>query len=156
MIDIQIPGFKHLKLEHLVLDFNGTIAVDGKLIPGVDERLHSLSKDILIHVITADTFGSARSELHSISCSLNIIQSDHQDREKINYLKNIGPQKTVCIGNGHNDCLMLKEAALGIGVILKEGIAHDAYSNADVVCIDCNSALELLIHPLRLVATLRS
>ena len=28
------PGFRKLELTHLVLDYNGTLAVDGKLLPG--------------------------------------------------------------------------------------------------------------------------
>ena len=35
MIEIDIPGYKTLHLEHLVLDYNGTLAVDGVLIDGV-------------------------------------------------------------------------------------------------------------------------
>ncbi|HZK13262.1 MAG TPA: hypothetical protein VFC55_01990 [Desulfobaccales bacterium] len=31
MISINIPGFKELRLSHLVLDYNGTIAAQGRL-----------------------------------------------------------------------------------------------------------------------------
>ncbi len=34
MLRIDIPGYKIIKAEHLVLDFNGTMAIDGRLIDG--------------------------------------------------------------------------------------------------------------------------
>ena len=42
MLEIEIPGFKRLFLANLVLDYNGTMACDGKLIAGVGERLKLL------------------------------------------------------------------------------------------------------------------
>lgn len=63
MIEINIPGFGNLQLAHLVSDYNGTLAVDGKPLPGVSEALEALSSDIQIHVVTADTFGLAADEL---------------------------------------------------------------------------------------------
>jgi soluble P-type ATPase len=50
---------------------------------------------------------------------------------------------------------MLKEAALGIGVIQAEGAAVEAILAADLVTTSVLDALDLLIHPLRLTATLR-
>jgi len=60
MITIDIPGYKKLKLAHLVLDYNGTLACDGKMITGVKKCLTALAKPLKIHVITADTFGKAK------------------------------------------------------------------------------------------------
>jgi hypothetical protein len=42
LIEIAIPDYKTLQLQHLVLDANGTIAKDGILIEGVAELLHQL------------------------------------------------------------------------------------------------------------------
>ena len=39
MIAHKIPGFGALRLEHLVLDYNGTLALDGRLLRGVGPRL---------------------------------------------------------------------------------------------------------------------
>ena len=48
MIEIQIPGDKDYKLEHLVLDYNGTLARDGQVLPGVREAVRALAgADIL-------------------------------------------------------------------------------------------------------------
>jgi soluble P-type ATPase len=115
-----------------------------------------LAEDLTIHVLTADTFGNARAELEGVPCAVSILPSDDQDRGKLAYVQQLGPEFTVCIGNGRNDRLMLKEAVLGIAVVLVEGAAVEACRAADVVCTTISSALDLLRNPLRLVATLRS
>jgi soluble P-type ATPase len=155
VIEINIPGNRILQLKHMVLDYNGTIACDGDLITGVKENLIALADKLQIHVLTADTFGNARRGLEGIKCELSIIAPEAQDIGKLDYVKRLGAENTVCVGNGHNDQLMLKEAALGIAVILEEGAAAATLSAADVVCTNIVSALELLKNPLRLVATLR-
>jgi soluble P-type ATPase len=155
MIKIDIPGNRKLQLEHLVLDYNGTIAFDGALIDGVKESLTELSQMLTIHVITADTFGSVKKALEDIHCKLAVIPFDRQDAAKLEYLKSLGCEKTVSMGNGVNDRLMLKASALGVAVIQGEGAAFETLASADVVCTDILSALSLLIHPLRLTATLR-
>ena len=68
----------------------------------------------------------------------------------------LGADATVAVGNGRNDRLMLKEAALGISVILEEGAAVETVMSGDVVCRSVLDAFDLLLNPLRLVATLRS
>ena len=156
MIEIEIPGYKTLRLKHLVLDHNGTLACDGILINGVKECLEKLADDLQIHILTADTFGKARSQLEGVSCSLSILPTGNQDLGKLDYVKGLGCEHTVCIGNGRNDRLMLKEAVLGIAVVLQEGVSVATLTSADVVCTSIVSALELLRHPLRLTATLRS
>ena len=155
MLEINIPGDRKLQLKHMVLDYNGTIACDGDLIAGVKENLVALADQLQIHILTADTFGKARSGLEGIKCELSIIDSNAQDVSKLEYVKRLGAENAVCVGNGRNDQLMLKEAALGIAVILEEGAAVAALSAADIVCTHIVSALELLTNPLRLMATLR-
>ena len=156
MIEINIPGNKILQLEHLVLDYNGTIAFDGALIDGVKESLAGLSQMLTVHVITADTFGNVKKALEDIDCKLVVIPLEHQDAAKLEYIKNLGREQTVSMGNGLNDRLMLKASALGVAVVSGEGAAFETLASADVVCTDILSALFLLIHPLRLIATLRS
>jgi len=156
MIEIKIPGNKILQLEHLVLDYNGTIAFDGALIEGVKESLAELSQMLTVHVITADTFGSVKKALEDINCKLAVIPLDHQDVAKLEYVENLGCEQTVSMGNGKNDRLMLKASALGVAVVQGEGAAFETLASADVVCTDILSALSLLTNPLRLTATLRS
>ncbi|MCF8067320.1 MAG: ATPase P [Desulfobacterales bacterium] len=155
-IHIRVPGYDDLELEHLVLDYNGTLACDGKLLKGVADCLKRLSKKLEIHVVTADTFGHVKLELVDVPCSITILPLGSQDEGKREYIINLNPDVTVCIGNGRNDRLMLKEAALGIAVIMGEGAARGAILSADVISTDIVSALKLLENPLRLTATLRS
>ena len=156
MIELTIPGYKKLQLSHLVLDHNGTLACDGKLFSGVKQALNILAGQIQIHVLTADTFGIAEAELSGVSCRFSKTAPEDQEIGKLEYIKELGPGKAVCIGNGRNDRLMLKEATLGIAVVQEEGAAVETLMAADVVCPDILAALNLLTHPLRLIATLRS
>ena len=156
MLEIDIPGYRHLQLKHIVLDYNETIAWDGNLIAGVKENLIVLSDKLQVHILTADTFGKAHDNLEDIACQLSILAPDEQDIGKLNYIKALGADHIVCVGNGRKDRLMLKGAALGIAVILEEGAAADAVAAADIVCTHILSALELLQHPLRSIATLRT
>ncbi|MEJ2747428.1 MAG: ATPase P [Anaerolineae bacterium] len=156
MIEISIPDFGDLHLEHLVLDYNGTLAVDGRILFGVRERLERLANQLTIHVITADTFGKAADYLAGIPCQLDILPPGRQDEAKREFVRELGVEKCVCVGNGRNDRLMLQEAALGIAILQEEGAAAATLIAADVVVPDIQSALELLMQPLRLTATLRA
>jgi len=156
MISTQIPGFGTLALEHVVLDYNGTLAVDGLLLPGVKGALNRLAAELAIHVVTADTFGRAAAGLEAVDCRLTVLEAGPQDRAKVNFVDRLGADRTASIGNGRNDALMLAASALGIAVILGEGASTVSLNAADIVCTDIISALELLMHPLRLTATLRS
>lgn len=156
MLSLTIPGGKTLQLSHLVLDYNGTIACDGRLIDGVKSRLLALAKSLTIHVVTADTFGSVREALTGIPCQLIIIPVERQAEAKQTCVAELNPASCVCIGNGRNDRLMLNAAALGIAVVQAEGAAVEAVLAADILVSSVLDALDLLSHPLRLTATLRS
>lgn len=155
MIEINIPGFGKMGLKHLVCDYNGTLACDGVLLPEVSSLLERLSEDLKIYIVTADTFGIARKYLVDLPIHLTILSQDNQDEGKLAFVRQLGVATTVCIGNGRNDSLMLKEAVLGICLIQAEGANITTLSNADVVCKSVEDALELLLNPKRLVATLR-
>ncbi len=156
MLKISIPGRKTLYLEHLVVDFNGTIAQDGILIPGVADRFIHLSKDLKLYVITADTHGNAAKEVENLPVEVHIIPTTNQSQAKLSFIQQLAKESCVCIGNGVNDALMLKEAGLGIGVLQVEGLSISSLLSADIIVWDINHALDLLLHPLRLVATLRN
>jgi len=155
MIELEIPGFGPLALRHLVSDYNGTLAVDGALIPGVREKLHILAGLLDVHVVTADTFGIARRELAGIHCVLHILEGEGHDRQKEAYVEKLGSAGVVVLGNGRNDRLMLAAARLGIAVAEKEGCAVAALNAADILTHSALDALDLLINPKRLKATLR-
>jgi soluble P-type ATPase len=155
MIEVAVPEHATLNLEHLVLDFNGTLACDGVLLPGVRERLDRLASRLTLHVVTADTFGTTRAELQGLPCALTVLPSGGQAEAKAALVRGLGAERTVCIGNGRNDRLMLATAALGIAVLQEEGAAKDCLMAAHLICRDIRDALDLLLVPLRLIATLR-
>jgi soluble P-type ATPase len=156
MLRHDIPGFGPLRIEHLVLDYNGTLALDGRLIPGVRPRLRALARLMKLHVVTADTFGTVRRALRGVPCRTAVLGAQGQDRAKRDFVRRLGAARTVCIGNGRNDRLMLRAARLGLVVVESEGAAGEAVMAADVVSPSIVDALDLLLHPLRLTATLRT
>jgi len=155
MLCFDVPGRPSLTLEHLVLDYNGTLALDGSLLPGVEPVLKDLSGQLSVHVLTADTFGRSAAELQGLPLTLSIVPPGKQDQHKKNYVEVLGAGRCLCIGNGRNDCLMLECAAVGIVVVQQECAAVAAVRCADIVAPDILSALGLLQNPLRLTATLR-
>jgi P-type E1-E2 ATPase len=155
MITVDAPGWGSFPIRHLLLDLNGTLALDGVFIPGVEERILELSEKLDIHILTADTFGTAARICHGLPVTLHVIPERDQIQAKGKYLNGL-PLKTVAIGNGRNDVNMLAEAALGIAVMGPEGTSSEAVRAADVVVMSINEALDVLLHPERLKATLRS
>lgn len=155
MIQVTIPGYKTLELKHLVMDYNGTMACDGRLLDGVREKLDVLRHQLEIHVLTADTFGKAQSELAGVPVILSILPEANQDRGKLEYVRGLGQDQVAAIGNGRNDKLMLEAAQLGIALVQEEGACIATMMAADMVCPDILSALSLLTNTGRLIAGLR-
>ena len=154
MIRLRIPGRDVLELDNLVLDLNGTIALDGELLEGVPERLVAVSEKLHIHLVTADTQGRAEPIAEELGVTLVRVAPGDEAAQKRALVKHIGADRVVAIGNGANDAGMLREAALGIAVLGAEGLAVEALQAADVVAT-IHDALDLLLHTRRLVATLR-
>ncbi|WP_227763422.1 HAD family hydrolase [Zhaonella formicivorans] len=155
MIKVDIPGKGELQLKHLVLDYNGTLACDGNVLPGVKEKLNLLAEQLSVYIITADTFGKCREQCSGIKAEIKILKKPLGAREKEEFVISLGSGNVVAIGNGSNDGLMLAKAALGIIVLGPEGAAVKALQQADVLVKDINDGLDLLLYPKRLVATLR-
>jgi soluble P-type ATPase len=155
VIEIEIPGLRTLRLHHLVMDYNGTLARDGALLDGVRQRLDVLRATLRLHVVTADTFGAARKNLEGVECELAIIPEGGQAGAKLSYVQKLGAEGVVSIGNGRNDRLMLKHSALGIALVQEEGASFEALCACHVAVRSINDALDLLLHPRRLIATLR-
>jgi soluble P-type ATPase len=138
------------------LIITGQLAVDGCIIQGVADRLKKLCSVIRVHVLTADTFGTAEKELRGIPVILQVMEKENQDSQKLNYVTDLGPDKVISIGNGRNDILMLKGSALSIGVIQAEGAYSQIINNVQIICTSIIDALSLLTNENRLIATLRN
>ena len=155
MIELEIPGRGVLRLQHLVTDVNGTLAVDGHLIDGVAKSLLGLSDRLQIHLLTADTHGRQAMLDEQLGLQAVRIPPGGEAQAKGSYVRELGAAQVVALGQGANDVDMLHEAALGICVLGPEGTAVEALMAADVVAPGVLDALDLLCQPLRLVATLR-
>jgi P-type E1-E2 ATPase len=155
MIQFAVPGLGEYEIQHLVLDVNGTIALDGSLVPGVSERLRDLDRLLTIHLITADTHGQQAKIDTALQTQAIRITPGLESAQKGRYVRLLGAASVVAIGNGANDVDMLRSAGLGIAVLGEEGLASTAHQAADVIARDILQALELLLHPARLSATLR-
>lgn len=154
-IEIDIPGWGNKTLFHLVSDLNGTLAVRGRLVSGVKERLIALSGVMNIHVVTADTFGRAEAELKGLPVKLHVIwNKEHEGDAKASVVKQLG-KGVVSLGNGANDQPMFKYSDLSILVIGREGAYMANLSDVDIVVTDITHALDLLLDPVSIVATLR-
>jgi soluble P-type ATPase len=155
MLSIDIPGFGPIRAEHLVSDFSGTLAKDGRLPDGIRDRLTEIASVLRVHVVSSDTFGTAASELRDLDLSVHLLSGTEHDRQKDDYVRALGPQAVIAIGNGNNDQRMLKTARIGIAVLESEGCAVHASAGADILVRCSKEALDLILHPDRLRATLR-
>ncbi len=157
MLTLGIPNYGELKLEYLLLDMNGTIAVDGQVIDGVARRLKALKTQLKPMLLTADTHGTASSVAWVLEVKMRRLQAGgNEAAQKEAVVAKLGPERVAAIGNGANDAAMLRRAALGIAVLGGEGTALSCLTAADVLAPDINTALDLLLNPRRLLATLRS
>jgi P-type E1-E2 ATPase len=155
MIEVEIPGFTAFKFKHLVLDVNGTLAKDGQLLEGVVELLAQLRAKLEIHLVTADTHGTQEILDKALKLTAVRIPVQNQVQAKLEFIRRLGTDSVVAVGNGANDSAMLEYAALGVVIVGPEGAAIESLLKARVVVPNIRAALELLLYPKRLMATLR-
>ncbi|GHG06243.1 HAD family hydrolase [Thalassotalea marina] len=153
---LNIPGKENISVSNVILDFNGTIAIDGKLIQGVAEKINNLSEQLNIIIVTADTNGTAESELADVNCKVINLSKSKEYGNKMDVLTALGKGHTICVGNGFNDHSVLKESVLGIAVMQEEGVSTKALMSSDIVFKSIIDALSCFEAPNRLKATLRS
>lgn len=155
MIRVSIPGSDDLEFHHLVLDMNGTLTTDGLLPDGVAPLIEQLKGKLAVYLLTADTFGTGAQVARELGIEMYTISSDHGTIDKAKFIAALNPSGAVAIGNGNNDMEMFKQAELSIAVIGQEGCSVAALLHADIVVTNITDALNLLLNPLRLRATLR-
>ena len=152
---IEIPHYQNLKIEKILFDYNGTLAVDGYLKEETKVLLQAVCEAYGVYVITADTFGTVKEALKAFELEVLVLSTADHTSEKAAFLSTLGSGKTVALGNGNNDVKMLKDAILSIAILGEEGCATETLLSSDIVCRDICSAMALLLNPKRLIATLR-
>jgi len=156
MIELTIPGRGIIRLKHLVSDVNGTLAVDGRLLDGMVTRLTALRDRLELHLLTADTHGRQRQIDERLNLQAVRVTRGQEAEQKAAYVQRLGAEHVLAIGQGANDAAMLRAAAIGVCVLSAEGTAVETLLAADLVVPDIHTALDLIEHPLRLVASLRT
>ncbi len=155
MLKIEIPGREELILNHLILDYNGTVAEDGEIIEGIRPRLAELSKVLSICVITADTHGTAAEKCEGLPLQVLTFPTTEVGKIKAEQVRQLSGG-TVAMGNGFNDIRMFDAADISVCIIGREGCCGKLLMHADVVVTSIEDALDLLLIPGRLRATLRT
>jgi len=151
-IKLDIPGRGVIELQHAVFDINGTLAVDGKPIPGTVGHLKHLAAFLSIRLLTAGTHGNIAELEQAFKFPLRLISAGE---EKTRFVEQLGPANVIAFGNGVNDAGMLRLAAVGVAILTTEGVAISALQAADVLSLGPIDAIDLALNPKRLVATLR-
>ncbi|HDS16312.1 MAG TPA: ATPase P [Proteobacteria bacterium] len=154
---LDIPGGIRLELQGLLCDMNGTLTVDGRLDASVAVGLRQLAERLNLYIMTADTFGTAALTFAELPVKLIAMPAGVPGAvAKRDFLRTLGVATHAVLGNGYNDHLMLAEAAIGICVLGREGAHRLALTAADLLVPDPGAALELFLHPRRLLAGLRN
>lgn len=156
MIIYEIPGRDSIYAENIVFDYNGTIAVDGKLIRDVVPLIEELSKYLNVYILTADTYGTVVKECEDINARVLTFPKENAGEFKKEIVRELGSSKTICIGNGYNDIPMFKESILSIGIVEGEGLSGKLLLVSDIVVSSIIDGINILLNKDRVKATLRN
>ncbi len=156
MILYEVPGRNDIKIESVVFDYNGTIAVDGKLVDGVSSLLNLLSKRVDIHILTADTYGTVKKECKDINARVLTFPRENAGESKKKIVEELGQDKTLCVGNGYNDIPMFDISILSIAIIEGEGCSGKLLAKADIVSKNIIECLNIILNTNMIKATLRN
>ena len=168
MISIERPGQSNLEIESILLDFDGTLAIDRRVHPKTKDKINLLAKRTNIYIfVTLPTppFNKGgkggifkedliEERLRKVKAEIIYLAEGDSSRRKLDLLRQLGPSRCVAIGNGADDAAIIEEAGIGICVIGKEGVSGGAIKNADLVFADILDALDFLLKPFRQKATL--
>jgi soluble P-type ATPase len=154
MITIPRPGQTNLEIEFILIDFEGTLASDRRVHPKAKDKINLLSKRTKIYILTAGEKDRVEEVLRKVNAEIIYLTEGKSSEKKLDLLRQLGPGRTVAIGNGVDDVSMVEEAGLGVCVLGKEGTSSEAMKKADVVFTNILEALDFLLKPLRQKATL--
>ena len=125
----------------------------------MSESVKILIREIATHlevfVLTADTHGTAAAECAGLPVTLKTFPTDSAMHSKLEILHSLNGEFCCAIGNGRNDILMCQNAALSICIMGEEGCCSKLMEHTHVTVKSIENALELLLKPKRLIATLR-
>ncbi|MEM3587531.1 MAG: HAD hydrolase family protein [Candidatus Jordarchaeaceae archaeon] len=157
MITFSIPGIGNIEIRNVVFDLNGTLSMSGNIASEVQEKIHQLSKKVEIFLLSSDTRGNLREIAEKLGVNWHRVSASSLSENvvKENFVEKLGAENTIAVGNGKNDELMLKKAKIGIAVIGEEGASPSTILNADIIVTNPVHALELILDPQKIIATMR-
>lgn len=156
MLIYDIPGMGEIKIENIVFDYNGTVAVDGKLIENVKESLVGLKDYANIYILTADTYGTVEAQCSALGIDVKTFPKENAGLFKKRIVEGLGAKKTICVGNGVNDVEMFKICAISIATIEEEGCSGKLLMHTDIAVKNIENAIGLILNEDRMRATLRN
>ena len=158
-IDFKIPGFGDRHIQALLADYDGTLSNHNQVPDEIKARLIRLSEIIDIHILTGDRNVKAADCLGNLPVNIHILSEKDQDVQKRDYLIDFKTMNVVVLGNGNNDRLLLQAVKTGGGLCIAvqngEGCAVDALINSHLLAANPAEAMDLLLNPDTLAATLR-
>ncbi|MGQ9508563.1 MAG: HAD family hydrolase [Thermodesulfobacteriota bacterium] len=154
MILIERPGQDSLEMDYLLIDFEGTLSMDRRIHPKAKDRINLLSKRLKIYIFAKGERERVQEVLKRVKAEVIFLNEGEASNQKLGFLRNLGGLRTVVMGNGIDDLLMMKEAGLSIAILGKEGTSGALIQNAHLLFIDIIDALDFLLKPLRQKATL--
>ena len=154
MITLQRPGQAALEIDFILIDFEGTLASDRRVHPKAKDKINLLSKRAKIYILTKEKKEHVEEVLKKVKAEIIYLTEGESSQKKLDLLRQLGPTRTVAVGNGVDDVPMIEEAGFGICVLGKEGTFSEAMKKADVVLMNILDAFDFLLKPLRQKATL--
>lgn len=152
---LKIPQLKTINVKNIVFDYNGTIATSGQVSPEIFDQIIALTETFNVFIVTADTFDTVRKRFDATPVEVYIIDHDNGTDDKAKFIKTIGAEQTIALGNGNNDRQMLKESAIGISVLGDEGLSVKSFNASDLIVKNILDFFEMIEEPKKLIATLR-
>lgn len=156
MLVYDIPGTGEIRIENIVFDYNGTVAVDGKLIDGVKESLVKLKNYANIYILTADTYGTVEAQCNNLGIDVKTFPKENAGLFKKEIVEKLGAKNTICVGNGVNDVEMFKICGISIATVEGEGCSGKLLIHTDIAVKSIEEAVELILSKDRMKATLRN
>jgi len=154
MISILRPGQEPLNVDFILIDFDGTLAIDGRVHPKAKDKVNLLAKRAKIYVLAKGEKERVEGVLNKVKTEVVWIPPEGASQAKLDLLRQLGGSRTVAIGNGVEDAPMIEEASLGICMLSQEGTAASTLQKADLVFTSILDALDFLLKPLRQQGTL--
>jgi soluble P-type ATPase len=147
------PGVGQIELNTIILDLNGTLAINGQIVAGAEQRIVQLrEKGYKIILFTGDQRGNAAQLAEKIGIEVKKA-SNSDEKEKLTLELEV--DKTVAIGNARIDIGTFKHTKLRIATLQAEGIHTGILEYVDIIIPSINDALDLLINENSFNATMR-